>query len=268
VTPALLLLAVVAAERLAELWLARRNTAALVAEGAREVAPEHYPAIVALHALWLSQGLLGQLYDHGAGVPQDHERAASLWRSEMATVWPRALLGYADAEDALAEIYMNGWGVEQNYEKAIGWYRKAAEGGNVDAQNAMGLAYSDGLLGVSKAPWEAAEWYRKAAEQGSEDAQRSLGFLYYNGDLGSKDPVQAAKWFRKAAEQGDSISAELLARQYLHGEGVPRVMRRPPCGIASRLNAVASIPRLNWLRCTPRALACHRTSLRHTCGLI
>jgi methyltransferase len=53
VTPAAFLLAVVTAERLAELWLARRNTAALLAKGAVEVAAGHYPAIVLLHSLWL-----------------------------------------------------------------------------------------------------------------------------------------------------------------------------------------------------------------------
>jgi methyltransferase len=53
-TPAVLLLTLVTAERLAELWLARRNTAALLAKGAFEVAPGHYPLIVLLHALWLS----------------------------------------------------------------------------------------------------------------------------------------------------------------------------------------------------------------------
>lgn len=53
-TPAVALLAAVTAERLAELWLARRNTATLMAAGAREVAREHYPAIVLLHAVWLT----------------------------------------------------------------------------------------------------------------------------------------------------------------------------------------------------------------------
>jgi methyltransferase len=54
VTPAALLLAAVTAERVAELFLARRNTAALLAKGAVEVAPGHYPAIVVMHALWLA----------------------------------------------------------------------------------------------------------------------------------------------------------------------------------------------------------------------
>jgi methyltransferase len=53
VRSAVLLLGLVTAERLAELWLARRNTAALLAQGAFEVAPGHYPLIVLLHASWL-----------------------------------------------------------------------------------------------------------------------------------------------------------------------------------------------------------------------
>jgi methyltransferase len=54
VTPAVLLLAAVTAERLGELWLDRRNTASLLANGAREVAPGHYKLIVLLHTLWLA----------------------------------------------------------------------------------------------------------------------------------------------------------------------------------------------------------------------
>lgn len=34
--------------------MARRNTARLLANGAREVAAEHYPLIVVLHGLWLA----------------------------------------------------------------------------------------------------------------------------------------------------------------------------------------------------------------------
>lgn len=52
-TGAQLLIAFIALQRLAELWLARRNTARLLARGAREVGAEHYPLIVALHAAWL-----------------------------------------------------------------------------------------------------------------------------------------------------------------------------------------------------------------------
>ena len=68
-TPAALLLALVTLERLAELWLARRNTKTLVANGAVEVAPGHYPLIVLLHAMWLAGlWLLG-------------------WQQSVGTVW-------------------------------------------------------------------------------------------------------------------------------------------------------------------------------------
>ena len=53
-TFAVILLALVTAERLGELWLARRNTAALLQQGAVEVAPQHYTLIVLLHGFWLA----------------------------------------------------------------------------------------------------------------------------------------------------------------------------------------------------------------------
>lgn len=49
-----LILGLVTLQRLGELVLARRNTRRLRARGAHEVAPGHYPLIVALHAAWLA----------------------------------------------------------------------------------------------------------------------------------------------------------------------------------------------------------------------
>lgn len=52
-TPAILLLLFVTLERVGELWLARRNTKALLAAGAFEAAPGHYALIVLLHTAWI-----------------------------------------------------------------------------------------------------------------------------------------------------------------------------------------------------------------------
>ena len=52
-TGAIVLLALVTAQRRGELVLARRNTARLLAQGGVEHGAAHYPAIVALHAAWL-----------------------------------------------------------------------------------------------------------------------------------------------------------------------------------------------------------------------
>lgn len=52
-TSAELILALVTLQRAAELVISSRNTERLRARGAFEVAPRHYPFVVAVHAAWL-----------------------------------------------------------------------------------------------------------------------------------------------------------------------------------------------------------------------
>jgi methyltransferase len=61
--------ALVALERLAELWHARRNTRALLDAGGVEVGRRHYPLIVALHAAWLLAIVLTVPAEAGVSVP-------------------------------------------------------------------------------------------------------------------------------------------------------------------------------------------------------
>ena len=58
--------------------------------------------------------------------------------------------------------------------------RERAERGDVLAQVALGLLYSDGK-GVSQDDVEAAKWYGRAARQGDVDAQTALGVAYAGG---------------------------------------------------------------------------------------
>ncbi|PTR12304.1 MULTISPECIES: isoprenylcysteine carboxyl methyltransferase family protein [unclassified Novosphingobium] len=48
------IMAFVTLQRLSELVIARRNTARLMADGAREVGANHYPVMVAMHTAWLA----------------------------------------------------------------------------------------------------------------------------------------------------------------------------------------------------------------------
>ncbi|EEB85237.1 isoprenylcysteine carboxyl methyltransferase family protein [Roseobacter sp. GAI101] len=48
-----LFLGFIVVQRLAELVISKRNTAALMANGAREVGAGHYPVMVALHSAWM-----------------------------------------------------------------------------------------------------------------------------------------------------------------------------------------------------------------------
>jgi len=54
VTLAILILALVTLQRLGELVISRYNTRRLLAQGAIEIAPGHYPFVVMIHAAWLT----------------------------------------------------------------------------------------------------------------------------------------------------------------------------------------------------------------------
>jgi len=63
----ILILGLVTAQRLGELVVARRNTRRLLAAGGIERGAEHYPLMVALHAIWLA-GLWLLAWDRPANL--------------------------------------------------------------------------------------------------------------------------------------------------------------------------------------------------------
>jgi methyltransferase len=88
VKPAAALLFLVTLQRLGELALARRNTKRLVARGAAEVAPRHYPLIVGLHAAWLAG-----LWAVGRRRPVRRGWLAAFLTLQAARGWVLASLG-------------------------------------------------------------------------------------------------------------------------------------------------------------------------------
>ena len=87
-TAAVVILALVTLQRLAELVIARRNTRALLAKGAHEVAPGHYPLIVLVHASWLAV-----LWWLALGRPIMWPLIALFLLLQLARVWVLATLG-------------------------------------------------------------------------------------------------------------------------------------------------------------------------------
>lgn len=85
---AALILGFVTVQRLAELLVARRNTRALLARGAREVAPGHYPLIVLVHALWLAG-----LWSHAPGRSIAWPLIGMFALLQLARLWVLATLG-------------------------------------------------------------------------------------------------------------------------------------------------------------------------------
>ncbi len=75
-------------QRLSELALARRNTARLLARGAREHGAAHYPLIVALHAAWIAA-----LVAFGLGNPVSPPWLAAFVLLQILRLWILASLG-------------------------------------------------------------------------------------------------------------------------------------------------------------------------------
>ena len=85
---AVAVLAFVTLQRLFELMLSQRNTKRLLARGAHEVAPEHYPFLVLLHASWLAL-----LWFFGPGPPIEIVPLVIFALLQLARVWVIATLG-------------------------------------------------------------------------------------------------------------------------------------------------------------------------------
>ena len=84
----IVILALVTLERLIELPIARSNTKRLLAASGYEVAPGHYPLIVALHATWLAA-----LWWLAPGRPVSLPLLALFGLVELGRIWVLATLG-------------------------------------------------------------------------------------------------------------------------------------------------------------------------------
>jgi TPR repeat protein len=125
-----------------------------------------------------------------------------------------ARTGDAEAQYNLGRIYHQGIGVKQNNTEAADWYRRAAEQGQGDAQNSLGLL----LVADHRDYPGAAQWFAMAARQGNADAQYNLGVIYFSG-LGVNYEC-AAHWIQLAAQQGHVQGQRDLGKMYERGQGV------------------------------------------------
>lgn len=110
--------------------------------------------------------------------------------NSFAALRKAAKAGNNVAEFTLGEHYDNS----HNALLAYYWYRKSAEQGNANAQDALGYEYESGS-GTRRNYVRANYWYLKSANQGVPDAQLALGFNYSSGNGAPPDPVESYKWF-------------------------------------------------------------------------
>ena len=99
--------------------------------------------------------------------------------------------------------------------------QQLAQGGDADAQFALGIRYTLGE-GVLQDDKEAVKWFKLAAEQGDAKAQYMLGLAYDFGEGVLEDDKEAVKWYKLAAEQGHAGGQLDLGHMYKRGKGVPQ----------------------------------------------
>jgi uncharacterized protein len=104
---------------------------------------------------------------------------------------------------------------------AVGEVLKRAQAGDPNAQNELGLLYSEGR-GLPQNFLEAKDWFKKAADKGHAGAQVNLGTLYSLGRGAPYSDHMALFWFQKAAEQRNALAFAKLGMMYERGRAVPQ----------------------------------------------
>lgn len=102
----------------------------------------------------------------------------------------------------------------------LGWLRKAADGGILQAQVVIAQAAYYRTPGANVDADEGFERLQRAAVAGSPGAAVLLGQYYENGVGSEVNPAAAARWYGRAVEQDEPEAFSLLANLYLKGQGV------------------------------------------------
>ncbi len=191
-----------------------------------------------------SQIAVAEAYEKGIDTNLDIAEAAKWYRKA-------ALLGNLEAAFRLARIVSKGAkGLTADLPTAFKLYEAAAKGGHVEAQNALGQAYQNGV-GVPVDLAKAAQWYRKAADAKLAAAENNLGIMYLNGKGITRDLKEAFKLFERAANQGDGWGLNNLGGMYEMGWGIAKNIRKAAELYSQALAKSVAPAKENLARLTP-----------------
>ncbi len=166
-------------------------------------------SLIAFVVLAASMTTVSAGFDEGLSAYQAGNYATAL------NEWmPLAERGDAKAQGQLARLYYRGEGVTKDPKRAADWAKKAADQGDANGENLLGIFITNGDAGFDKDEAEGARWYAKAAEKGLATAQYNLGAAYWDGRGVKEDRERAEFWVRKAAEQGHA-GAQFIVGMYL-----------------------------------------------------
>ncbi len=189
----------------------------------------------------IAQNILGDAYDTGKGVTRDSDIALDWWEKAAAQDFDKALYnlgrryqpsdiatamayyersvatGYSPAMVVLGRIFEFG-AVDggADAEKAAELYAQAADLGNMNAMNSLGLMYIE-ARGVDEDLTHAFDLFATAAAGGNPEAIGNLGTMYAYGYAVAPDPLASMALYEMAAELGGGQAAINLAFDLIEG---------------------------------------------------
>uniref|UniRef100_UPI00038235A4 tetratricopeptide repeat protein n=1 Tax=Thioalkalivibrio sp. ALE9 TaxID=1158169 RepID=UPI00038235A4 len=147
--------------------------------GDYRTAGELWAASAEAGSAWAQLGM-GILYADGLGLEADAERARGYWEQAAAQ-------GLSDASFNLGVMAEKADPTDT--EAARHWYGHAAEAGHVVAQNNLAVLLQN--AGDEATATEAVQWWQRAAEHGDPDALNSLGVAHQQGSGCARDRAAA-----------------------------------------------------------------------------
>ena len=190
----------------------------------------------------------------------NNKEAEELYTKACAAAGPKRVMMLQKAAEAgsfeamydLSDCYYEGEGVDNNMPLAVKWMTKAADGGYVKAQAALGAAYFKGMEGLDQNYALSEKYFLLAAQKDNSEAQAAISLLYiemeeyeeamlwarkavqmeqpmaffalgriYDEGLGVEvDHKEGLRWFEKAADKGDAIAQNVVGNIYLNADYV------------------------------------------------
>jgi TPR repeat protein len=184
-----------------------RDAYACVRLGALREAQEDYRSALAAYekACSLASALcgpLGVMHYSGHGVPEDHKKAATLFRRacDWESAFPCGMLGW---------LHESGAGVRKDLSKAVALYERSCDLGTGAACSDLGERYQEGR-GTGKDESKAVAVFERGCQLGSHAACANLGWALYRGRGAAKDSERGLELLSKACEMGITWACEKL----------------------------------------------------------
>lgn len=150
---------------------------------------------------------MGFFHAQGVTVPADEEKAVEWFRKGAEAGSGKSMLN-------LGLMLRQAKAIERNHEESVQWLDRAAASGDPDATRTVGQLYFMGDALMMPEREKAYPLVLKAAEAGDPECQNMMGLICLEGlgpEANHKDLEKALHWFRLSAGQGNAKGQSNLA---------------------------------------------------------